>query len=412
MKGRDNNRLRMIDTTIAFCDGNTTATGGITAFATTLASVKAKRLLINGLNQVARGSTKGVTLDTKGLRKVMTEIAVKCANATSAYATATSNNTLLALVDYNESKLNAIPMDEVADVCEGIHDAADANIAGASGYGITATDVTDLQTAIGLYRMAVPNSRGAIISKSQANKQAKAMIKDIIVNWFEKLMDKMVNTLKVSNNDFWKAYFQSREVVDLGTNTAKVRGTVKDENDVPLRNADFTIMETGTQTLVKKAESDIKGKFDADHLPAGNVDFLWEKEGYISVSETNFHIAAGKDYQRRVVMVAGGGSAVYEGNVAVGAGIVNVDITGITVIAQTTIEVVITGGPLRAFAGSSADALPGALFLDLAVGTFAKSMPEFIAMLGFSNTNKFFNFQNNGVGQGHYKVTFRNLGVK
>ena len=70
MKTENSNRVNMINANITFCDANSTATSGIPAFATALAAVKAKMLLINSYNQIGEGTTKGVTLDTKGLRKI------------------------------------------------------------------------------------------------------------------------------------------------------------------------------------------------------------------------------------------------------------------------------------------------------------------------------------------------------
>ena len=73
----------MINATIALCDANTATTAGIASFATVLGNAKAKMVLINSLNQIGAGTTKGVTLDTNGIRKAMTALALKCANATA-----------------------------------------------------------------------------------------------------------------------------------------------------------------------------------------------------------------------------------------------------------------------------------------------------------------------------------------
>ena len=195
MKTTNSNRVNMINTTTGFCDANTAATTGITGFAGVLTVIKGKVVLINSLNQIGEGTTKGVTLDTKGLRKAMTALALKCANATLAFANSTNNNTLAALVNFSESKLNGLKKEDVDDVCEAIHDATNTNIAGASPFGVSAGDVTDFQTSIDLYRTASQNPRKALITKSQAKKQAGEMLRDVIDNILVKLLNKMVNTL-------------------------------------------------------------------------------------------------------------------------------------------------------------------------------------------------------------------------
>jgi hypothetical protein len=112
----------------------------------------------------------------------------------------------------------------------------------------------------------------------------------------------MVNTLKVSKRNFWNGYFQAREIIDLGTTTTKVRGDVRDVNDMPLVNVAFTIFETGTNKVVAKVMTNKKGRYNAAKLPAVNFDFRWELEGYETVSESNVHIRAGRVRQKKVVM--------------------------------------------------------------------------------------------------------------
>ena len=74
------------------------------------------------------------------------------------------------------------------------------------------------------------------------------------------------------------------------------------EGDVPKSNLLFSIFKTGTVTLVMKVITDAKGKFNASGLPVGDFDFKWELNTYITVTETNVHIAAGKELKRKIVL--------------------------------------------------------------------------------------------------------------
>ncbi len=401
MKNLISNRVNMINTTITFCDANTSATAGIPGFAPVLAVVKGKIVLVNSLNQIGEGTTTGVTTDTKLIRKTMTDIALKCANATLAYANSVNNNTLKALVDYNENKLNRLKKEEVDDVCQTIHDATDTNIVAAGPFGVTPTDVTDLQTAIDVYRTATQNPRNAIISRSQAKKQVKDMVKDVIENFLSGQMDKMVNTLKVTNNNFWSGYDQAREIIDLGSTTAKVRGTVKDENDVPLKNVKFTIYETGTLNVVKEVSTDIKGVFNAAKLPAGDFDFRWELQGYKTEREVNVHISAGKELKRKVVMDA---LIVREGDLSANA-ITNIDITDVDGQNINSVTVYVTGSAMKFYASVAPNDAPGVVFLEVASGqTLVKTADEFATATGIGGSNNFLNVQNSGGGQGHWRI--------
>lgn len=410
MKTKNSNRVNMINSTIGYSDANTAATAGIPSYATILAQVKSKMVLINSLNQIGDGSTKGVTLDTNALRKEMTTLTLKCANATLAFANSTHNNTLAALVNYSESQLNRTKKEDIDDVCQAIHDATDSNIAGASNFGATPTDVTDLQAAIDLYRIASQNPRQAIISKSQAKKQVTTMIREVIDELLVAQLDKMVNTLKPTNKVFCDGFKQAREILDLGTTTAKVRGTVLDEFDVPLKGVIFSILETGTEDEVAKVKSDIKGKFNASKLPAGLFDFKWELNGYKTVLETEVKISNGKELKRKVVMEQVGKTAVIEGDVMMGM-IVNINVDGIKGTQQTDITIEVSGSPLRFFASNMPNGTPGGSFLDVQPGqSITKTAQDFISLLGLDDTNKFLNVQNVGAMNGHYRITLDDLG--
>ncbi len=399
MKTEDSNRVNMINANITICDANTAATAGIPSFVIVLGSVKSKMVLINSLNQIGEGGTTGVTLDTNVLRSEMTARAFKCANATLAYANSTNNNTLAALVNYSETKLNSLKKEVVDDVCEAIHDATDANIAGATNFGVNATDVTDLQTAIDLYRTASQNPRQAIISKSQAKKKVTRMIREVLDDLLVAQLDKMVNTLKLTNKDFFDAYKQSREIIDLGSTSAKVRGTVLDINDAPVKGVEFVIRETGTLTKVAETETDIKGKYGVSKLPVGDFDFEWSKDGYKTVTEENVHISAGKDLRRKIVMrsviVAEGDlMMMMVGNIVLGSSDVNGD-------SLITIEAM--NSPMRYYTSNSPAGLSVAQFFDVQAGqSVTKTVQEFINLVG---QEQYTNVQNIGGVMGHWRVT-------
>lgn len=292
----------MINSTTGYSDDNVAATAGIPQYAVVLAAVKAKMVLINNLNIVGGGTTGGVTLDTNALRVAMQDLTMKCARGTLAFANSTSNNTLKALVNVSDSGLKKEKKEDVDDVCERVQKACHDNIAGAMTFGVAATDPADLLTAIGLYRSASANPRGAVISRSQAKDNATKMVGEVIKNLLIAQMDPMADTLKVSNKDFWKGYKQAREIIDLGSTTAKLRGTVLDELDVPLSNVKLNIFKAGTPTLIKQVITDAKGKFNATGLPAGQDDFKWELVGFTTVEELNAKISAGKELKRKIVM--------------------------------------------------------------------------------------------------------------
>lgn len=292
----------MIRTTNQYCADNTSATSAITAFAPALASSQAKLLLIDQLDQIAMGTSKGVTLDTTALRKSMTLIALKCANAVIAYATSINNNTLKAQVNYTERKLDKLKKEEVDDVCQTIREATDANMANAQNYGTSPTDTSDLQTTINLYRIGIQNPRQAIINKSNAVSQIKKIIREAIDILLKGQMDKMVLTLKTSNPNFVSKYFGAREIIDLGKTHGKLRGTTTDPAKKPLEKVAIILRITTQTAIAYQTKTDASGKLSIPNIKPNNYDIEVSLPNSQTITETNVHFGPGKELKRKYVL--------------------------------------------------------------------------------------------------------------
>jgi len=304
MDNVSSNQTNMIRTTESFSINNASDTSGIPAFAPVVGVVTSKRTLIDQLDQIINGTTKGVTLDTILLRKTMTDIAVRCAAATFAYAASQSNNTLKAQVDFTETKLNAKKKDEVDDVCQTIREVTDANIANVSNYGVSAGDTSSLQTAINLYRTSMQNPRQAKITKDEATNEIKKLIRDVIDNSFKDQMDKMVNTLKNSNPRFVSRYFSAREIINLGSTTAKLRGNVFiDADENPAVNATVILFVTGETTPAYQTKTNTEGYFTLPNLAENDYDLKIILPTFQDYFESAIHIAKGKEIKRQVTLI-------------------------------------------------------------------------------------------------------------
>lgn len=303
MDNKSANRVNMIRTTKTLCENNTAATSGIATFAGELNKVKNNLILIDSLDILILGTSTGVTLDTNLLRKTMTDIALVCANATFAYAASVNNNTLKALVNFPQYKLDDQKKDEVDDTCQGIHDAANTNIAAVTPFGITPGDVASLLTSIGLYRTAMQNPRQTIITKSNAILQLEQTIANTIKALLKDQLDRMVNTLKVSNFNFWDLYYKAREIIDLGSTSAKLRGTIVDNNGNPVANAAISIHITSQAAEAYNDTTDANGEFNISGILPNDYDIFITATGFQPQSEINTHISAGQEVNRDYILL-------------------------------------------------------------------------------------------------------------
>jgi len=299
----DTNHMNMINTVIQFNDDNASATSGIPAFTTALNDVKTKTILIDAFDQIATGTTKGVTTDTNLLRKAMSDLAFKCAAATFAYATAANNNTLKAEVNYTRNALDRLRKEEVDDICQTIHDRANTNFGNVQNYGIVANDITNLQTSITLYRNSSQDPRQKRISISDAKSQIKTLIRQIIDTDFKGLMDKMALTLQLTNSSFVNKYFQAREILDLGTTHTKLRGTVTSNGIDPVVNADVILYTAASATIAYQTKSDTDGKFSINLIiPNLDYDLKITATGFQDYNEPTVHFSPGEEVNRDVVL--------------------------------------------------------------------------------------------------------------
>jgi hypothetical protein len=268
-----NNKVRMINSVIGFVDADSAPYAGISQFPIVNGQVKTKMTIVDGLNLIAERTSKGVTIDVGVVRKSMEVIAEKVAKGTFAYAVASNNNTLKARVNYTEAKLSKRQKEDVDDVCQDIHDAAADNALAIAIYGVTASDILALQGAIDLYRPLTGKTRMTVVNINSAKQQMQDIVSGIIKFELKGEMDTMIGTLKSTNKTYYDKYFKMREVLDLGSTTAKVRGTVHDEDtEAFINGVKFTIYKAGTPDVYKSVLTTDKGNFSISDIAAGDYD--------------------------------------------------------------------------------------------------------------------------------------------
>lgn len=304
MNNRSSNQVSTIRTTITLCQSTEgiTATSGITAFSGVLTTASNKLILIDNYDIIASGTTKGVTLDTIALRQTVESIAFKCSNAVIAFASQSpKNNTLIALVKFSQSELKLATKKAIVTIATAIHKAANTN-PGALSYGITATDITDLSSAITLYSTDSTDPRQALINKNNAKTQILSLIKEVLQDVFKSQMDTMINTLIVSNPKFVDKYHLAREIIDLGKTHTKMTGTTKDEDGAILKNVKITLTQIVNPSIYYKFFSDDLGKFSQTLIKPEEYDISVDLALYNPITETKIKFIAGKNVKRKYVL--------------------------------------------------------------------------------------------------------------
>ena len=294
MNSDDINLTNMINTVTNFNDDHVADTAGIGDYATIITAIKNKMVLINSLNIVAGGTTTGVTLDTNAIRNTMEDGTLKLCYGLLALGAATSNNEMIAAANFTKDKLHRLAKELVDDKCEAIHDLANTNAVALVSKGIIASDITDVATAISLYRTSIQNPRNKRVEIKNANAQIHPIVREIVDKLLVAQLDKLTLTLKASKPNYVNGYFIAREKIDLGHGTTKVTGlaVAKDADDFPIFDVLINLTsQDGEHTYTFK--SDIAGKF-AQQLKRGVYKGTAVADGYNPTAITPFEIKQGK----------------------------------------------------------------------------------------------------------------------
>lgn len=220
MNDRQENKLTMAKTVEAYLTAHAAETAGVPMAATELTNLTNSIAAIDGYRETQEGTSTGTTMDKKVRRDAAIESALVLIGPMKAYAQATDNNTLLAEVDFSKSDLEDQRDTTLAVTLLNIRDAAQANLAAATPYGVTATKITDLTTKRAAYipYITAPREKITEISVATANIGAEFVAMDeILVR-----MDGVMENFRYDNVSLYDGYKSARIIVDLGENNPEI----------------------------------------------------------------------------------------------------------------------------------------------------------------------------------------------
>lgn len=259
MNAKQECKLNMFRATQKHCADNAPIIATIPAFQSSVNSLNAKIASIIATAQQEDLVTKGITIDKAEAKKTLCQLAADVAAPIIAYAAANNNNQLLKEVSFNYSDLFKTKDDQLAPRCKNILDAAQANLAALTAYGISAATVTTLQNTIDNYQSKVPDPRNAAAQKVTIRANLKKLIKE--ADTVLKLqMDKTIVGLKTTHPDFVSTYKSNRVILDPTKTTTSIKGVIISSTDKSfIKGATVLLVETKTKVLSnEKGEYEIK----------------------------------------------------------------------------------------------------------------------------------------------------------
>ncbi len=287
MKSRDLRRLSGAKLSEEVLTNNTSATSGIPDMAAKLAGLGAKILIVESNLILAGDPSSGVTINVKAIRETMILSVYRCAKAIVNFASdAPVKDILRSQAKVTLTQLRGISKEACGLKCEAIMALAVANAAGILPKGITATDITDAQNLVTLFNADKLSPEEKIQLKKAKNKIAIDTLDDIMLDYLPNSVDTLVDTLIISDKDFYDLYYQSRRIIHVGQGTTRITYTLM-QGANPVNAATGAIEN---KMVLKKPRtkpypvqiSSPEGFIVHDKLGTGLFDITIEKEGYVT----------------------------------------------------------------------------------------------------------------------------------
>lgn len=252
------NKLSMYLAVQKVCADNNSIWSGIVACATAITDLQNKVNQIVTVRQIQESNPTGITQDKAVRKEIMVNQAMFVKGAVQAYATNNGNNELFESVNYSVSEMKR-PADTICrDRALLIYNKANDIVASLSTYGVDATVLSNLQTAINDYAAIIARPRTAKSSIKAATTALNQLFvdTDLII---KRKIDLLMVQFKATNTSFYNTYLNARIIIDLGkgSKTIEVILNALEMKTVQRVINDTILANTGTTKL----------RYCADHLP-------------------------------------------------------------------------------------------------------------------------------------------------
>lgn len=227
-------------------------------------------------NAIQSNDLKGFTIQKYDYRVAMVDRAIDACNRTRSYAL--NNNLPILAAEVNQNKSDLMQMGETrcAAVCLNMQTKITAEVSHLAAYGVTDLMMTDLGTSIVTFNDFKPERRDNLNIQKEATSAIPVLIEanDLLLE----RVDASVRMLEQTHPEFYRAYFDAREIINTGGRTIALRVTVRDINGVVIEKVKFDIDD-----MKLKKRTTAKGNLQMKHLAAGPHTAKLSKYGYKSI---------------------------------------------------------------------------------------------------------------------------------
>ncbi|MBK7383779.1 MAG: hypothetical protein IPI81_10670 [Flavobacteriales bacterium] len=208
------NRLSMFYVVQRTMDENNAIWVGTAAIVAAKAEFDGKVKSLEDVLEIQLRDIRGHAKDKVNAEEAMIELTLDVAGKVTSYAAASNNEALAEAMNISASELRRYRDSVVAQRCQGVHDAANAELANLVDYDVDAAKLTALQTLIDAYLTQNTAPRVAITERKNATAEIAQLVEDTL-DLLHRRMDPLMQGYSITEPGFFRLYTDARIVVDL-----------------------------------------------------------------------------------------------------------------------------------------------------------------------------------------------------
>ncbi len=211
----EENRLSMFYSTRQVLDQHTVLWSTVPALVAAKGEFDANIASIEAALAVQLRDITGHTEAKAVAHEAMVQQTVLMAGGVMAFAVATGDEGLAEEMNIYPSELRKYRDSEVAQRCQGVHDAAQTHAAALVDYGVSAADIALMQQLIDTYLDLVQQPRNVITARKGATSEIGLLVRDTL-KLLSRRMDMLMRRYLGSAPDLYRQYTNARIIIDRG----------------------------------------------------------------------------------------------------------------------------------------------------------------------------------------------------
>lgn len=301
MTDRQENLLNMYRTVIAVCDANLAKFAPTTAFHGMITKLKGNVNAVLAIRYTQEMETKGITEQKEQYRHRLARIAGTIAGAIRAYAIATNKLDLKERVNYSESELLRMRVEELLNAAKIIAEETTVHAdEGLDAYGTDGSRYDELMEAIQFFEQAIPGTSVARTSRKTATENLKNLVTATNALLSEQ-MDQTVKIYQQPHPSFVLQYQAARKVIPSGVRI-ETEGTVLGTVTLKLTGMPLegVLIELVGSAFI--GSTDAEGMYRLNDVRAGVYTLRATKTGYKTYTAANKAVASRQELTLNVEM--------------------------------------------------------------------------------------------------------------